>query len=85
MLWSESIDRHEQPLQSKRRYDLIVDGQCVRSEVHAHLMRWYSKYEFIMMLERAGFEKIYLYSDYTDEPATKDSKTVVYGARRPLA
>ena len=36
-----------------------------------------------MMLERAGFEDITTYGDYTDQPATQDSKTVSYGARRP--
>lgn len=84
-LWSESVDIFEQMLLSKRRYDLYVDGQCVRSEVHAHFMRWYFHYEFLMMLERVGFEDLVTYGDYTDYPATKDSQTVVYGARRPYA
>jgi len=84
-LWSESVDLFEQVLLSKRRYDLYIDGKCVRSEVHAHLLRWYFHYEFLMMLERAGFEDITTYGDYTDDPATQESKTVVYGARRPYA
>jgi len=82
-LWSESVDLFEQVLLSKRQCDLYVDGKCVRSEVHAHLLRWYFHYEFLMMLERAGFEDMTTYSDYTDHPATQESKTVVYGARRP--
>ena len=84
-LWSESVDLFEQVLVSKRRCDLYVDGKCVRSEVHAHSMRWYFHYEFIMMLERAGFVDITTYGDNTDHPATQDSKWVVYGARRPSA
>lgn len=83
-LWSEEVDLFEQTVVSKRRYDLYVDGIYVRSEVHAHLMRWYFHYEFFMMLERAGFEDIRTYGDYTDDPATQASKTVVYGARRPM-
>jgi SAM-dependent methyltransferase len=82
-LWSESVDLFEQVLVSKRRCDLYVDGKCVRSEVHAHSMRWYFHYEFIMMLERAGFVDVRTYGDNTDSPATQDSKFVVYGARRP--
>jgi len=82
-LWSEDVDIFEQILLSKRRYKLYVDGKCVRAEVHAFFLRWYFKHEFIMMLERVGFEDITTYSDYTAQPATKDSKTVVYGARRP--
>ena len=69
---------------SKRRYDLYVGGQCVRSETHAHWMRWYYHYEILMMLEQTGFEDLVTYGDYTDDPATKDSQTVVYGGRRPL-
>jgi SAM-dependent methyltransferase len=81
-LWSESVDIFEQVMVSKRRHDLSVDGTCVRSEVHAHAMRWYGQYEFFMMLERAGFYDIRTYGDYTDDPATQTSKAVVYGARR---
>jgi len=84
-LWAEAVDLFEQTLLSKRRYELIVEGICVRTEVHAHVLRWYFKHEFTMMLERAGFEDITTYSDYTDEPATKESRTVVYGARRPTS
>ena len=84
-LWSESVDLFEQVLLSKRRYDVYIDGKCVRSETHAHWLRWYFHYEFIMMLENSGFDSITTYGDYTDNPATQDSKTVVYGARRPHA
>ena len=82
-LWDEDVDAYEQVLLSRRRYDLLVDGNCVRSEDHAHLLRWYHKYEFFMMLERAGFEDLATFSDYTDEPATSESATVVYAGRRP--
>lgn len=80
-LWTESFDLFEQTLVEKRRYELLIDGQVVRAESHTLHMRWYYKYEFIMMLENLGFEDIYLYSDWTEQPATKDSKIVVYGAR----
>jgi SAM-dependent methyltransferase len=82
-LWSESVDLFEQTLVSKRRCELYVGGKCVRSEVHAHCMRWYFHYEFVMMLERAGFEDIRTYGDDSDDLATKDSTRIVYGARRP--
>jgi hypothetical protein len=35
----ESVDLFEQTLVSKRRYDLTVGGDCVRSEAHAHVLR----------------------------------------------
>lgn len=82
-LWSESVDLLEQTSLDKRRYDLFVDGKCARSEDHSHVLRWFYKHEFIMMLECVGFTDITTYGDFTDEPATKDSSTIVYGARRP--
>jgi SAM-dependent methyltransferase len=81
-LWTEAFDSFEQTLVSKRRLELYIDGKLIRSEVHAHPMRWYYNYEFVLMLERAGYSDINTYSDYTNEPATKESKTVVYSARR---
>jgi len=83
-LWNESVDCWEQTVVCKRRCDLIIDGKIARSEVHAHPMRWYYHHEFLMMLERAGYEDLTTYGDYGDEPATKESKVVVYGGRRPL-
>jgi len=83
IMWSESVDLLEQVLLSKRRYDVYIDGKCVRSETHAHWLRWYFHHEFIMMLENSGFDSITTYGDYTDNPATQDSNTVIYGARRP--
>jgi hypothetical protein len=77
------VDFFEQTLVSKRRYDLCVDGRCVRSELHAHLLRWCFHYEAIMMLERAGFVDTITYGGYADDPADQPSRTVVYGAPRP--
>jgi hypothetical protein len=82
-LWSESVDLFEQVLLSKRRYDLYVNGKCVKSETHFHPLRWYFHHEFLMILERAGFEDITTYTDNTDLPATQYSEIVHYGARRP--
>ena len=82
-LWTESFDLFEQTLVERRRYELHVDGQLARSELHTLHMRWYHKYEIIMMLQQVGFEEIFLYGDYTENPATKDSKTIICGARRP--
>ena len=83
-LWSESVDLFEQTLVAKRRCELYVDGNLIRSEMHAHSMRWYFQHEIVMMLERVGFEDVRTYGDHTDQPATKDSESVVYGARHPL-
>lgn len=81
-LWVESVDLFEQTINEKRRYELIVGGEVVRSELHELTFRWYYKYEFKMMLESLGFVDIFFYSNNTEEPATKDSKIVTCGARK---
>ncbi len=81
-LWTDSVDPFEQTLVSKRRNELIVNGQVMRSEMCSHPMRWYYKYEFQMMLDNAGFVDLQTYSDYTEESATKGSTTVIYAGRR---
>ncbi len=45
-------------------------------------LRWYYKYEFMMMLEQVGFKDIKIYGDYTDNQATADSKTMVFSAKK---
>ena len=82
-LWTEAPDPFEQLIYEKRRYDLHVDGALVRSEEHALQMRWFYHWELVMMLEKAGFVDIRSYSDYSELPADKESKTVVVGARCP--
>lgn len=82
-LWSESVDLFEQVLLSKRRYDVYVDGEFVRSETHAFWLRWYFHHEFVMMLEKTGYDNITTYGDYTDNPADQNSKVIIYGAYNP--
>ena len=82
-LWSESVDLFEQVLLSKRRYDVYINGKCVRSEIHSFWLRWHFHYEFVLMLENTGYDNITTYGDYTDTPANQDSKVVIYGARNP--
>ncbi|NLG28989.1 MAG: class I SAM-dependent methyltransferase [Chloroflexi bacterium] len=84
-LWSEDVDLFRQTLLSKRRYDLYVDGRLVRSETHAHVLTWFCYHEMVGLLERAGYKEITTYGDWSDEPATQASQTVVYGARQGAA
>ena len=82
-LWTESVDRFEQIKVDKRRYEASKDGQIIESELHTLTLRWYFKYEMILMLKKVGFQDIFLYGDYTDSAATAASSETVYGARRP--
>jgi hypothetical protein len=42
----------------------------------------YSKNELILMLERAGFDNIQIYGDYSDETATMDHKDLIFVATK---
>jgi SAM-dependent methyltransferase len=81
-LWTESADRFEQVKIEKRRYDAAIDGQIIESELHTMTLRWYFKYEMVMMLEQAGFRDVFIHGDYTDSPATAASSETVYRATR---
>jgi SAM-dependent methyltransferase len=81
-LWTESVDRFEQVKVEKRRYDVSKDGRIIESELHTMTLRWYFKYEMLMMLERAGFRNIFISGDYSDSPATAFSSETVYCAIR---
>ena len=81
-LWTESSDRFEQVKVEKRRYEASKEGQIIASELHTMTLRWYFKFEMIMMLEQAGFRNIFIYGDYTDSAATAASSETIYSASR---
>lgn len=81
-LWTESADRFEQVKVEKRRYEAAIEGQIIECELHTMSLRWYFKYEMIMMLEQAGFNDIFIHGDYTDAAAVADSSETVYTARK---
>lgn len=81
-LWTESSDHFEQVKVEKRRYEAVIDGQIIESELHEMTLRWYHKYEMIMMLEQSGFHNIFIYGDYSDSAATAASAETVYSAKK---
>ena len=81
-LWTGSADRFEQVKVEKRRYDAAVDGEIIESELHTMTLRWYYKYEMIMMLEQVGFQDIFIHGDYADAVATAASTEPAYRATR---
>jgi len=64
------------------RARLWRDGALVQEEIHTQKLDDYSKNELVLMLERAGFENIRLYGDFTDEPATADHKNLIFVAQK---
>jgi SAM-dependent methyltransferase len=54
----------------------------LEEEIHTQKLDDYSKNELVLMLERAGFEDIQLFGDFSDEPATADHKDLIFIARK---
>jgi hypothetical protein len=76
------LDRVEQLLIAKRRYQLFKDGELVQEEVFDSNERWYFKYEVIMMLEKFGFRDIQVKDGWSDDDFAERHDSVVYMARK---
>jgi ubiquinone/menaquinone biosynthesis C-methylase UbiE len=76
------LDRVEQLLIAKRRYQLYKDGELVREEIFDSNERWYFKYEVIMMLEKFGFRDIQVKGNWTDDDFAEGHESIIYIARK---
>jgi SAM-dependent methyltransferase len=65
------VDRVEQVMNAHRRYQLVENGQIVHEEIFASDERWYYKHEVVLMLEKAGFSRVQVTADWTDQPAVE--------------
>jgi SAM-dependent methyltransferase len=75
-----STDMLEQRYVRQVRVEKWVAGQLVASEEETMRGDMYLKNEMLLMLQVAGFRQITVRGDYTDEPATPDSKELVFTA-----
>ncbi len=62
------------------RVEKWVAGQLVASEEATMRGDMYLKNEMLLMLQVAGFRQITVRGDYTDEPASPDSKELIFTA-----
>jgi SAM-dependent methyltransferase len=76
-----SMDPLEEVATRQIRARLWRAGELLKEEIHTQRVEDYSKNELVLMLERAGFGQIQLFGDYTDEPATMDSESLVFVAK----
>lgn len=81
-LWTERADRFEQFMVQKRRYEAAREGQIIESELHTMTLRWYFKYELIMVLEQARYNDMFVSGNYSDSAATAESSETIYSAKR---
>jgi len=70
----------EQSYVRQVRVEKWVAGQLVASEEGVLRGDMYLKNEMLLMLEVAGFRQITVRGDYTDEPATLDSRELIFTA-----
>ena len=46
------------------RYELLRDGELVRTELQLFILQWYGLGEFTAMLREAGFQQVTVHADY---------------------
>ena len=78
----EKIDRVEQLLLAKRRYQLYEEDQLVAEEVFDANERWYFKQEMILMLEKVGFKDIEVKGNWSEEDFAEPHYSMVFVARK---
>jgi ubiquinone/menaquinone biosynthesis C-methylase UbiE len=76
-LMIEKIDRAEQLLLAKRRYQLMRGGEVIKEEVFASCERWYFKHEMELMMKLVGFREVRIVGNWTDEPFEDRHGTMV--------
>lgn len=76
------IDRVEQLLIAKRRYQWLKDGEVVQEEIFDSNERWYYKHEMLQLLEKAGFHNVQVKGDWTNQDFTEPNTSIVFIARR---
>ena len=79
---AERIDVIEQRSAVTQRYDVYHVAGGLETYLSEKTFRWYYKFEFKMMLERAGFSEIFVVGDYTMDPANDRHATWVFLATK---
>jgi SAM-dependent methyltransferase len=77
-----SFDPLSQVVSLQMRVREFRDDKLVEEEIYPLQTRIYFRDELIDMLEQAGFERIEVYGDYTDKPATADDNVHVFICHR---
>jgi SAM-dependent methyltransferase len=78
----EKIDRAEQLLLAKRRYQLYDNGQLVAEEIFDSNERWYFKYEMTLLLEKVGFQDIQVKDGWSDDDFAERHDSMVFMAHK---
>jgi SAM-dependent methyltransferase len=77
-----SVDPLEEVQTRQIRARLWRKGELLKEEIHTQRYEEYGKNELMWVLRQAGFSKIQIFGDYSDEPATADHKVIIFVARK---
>lgn len=78
----EKIDRVEQLLHARRRYQLIRDGEVIQEEIFDSNERWYYKHEMLLMLEKVGFQNVQVKGDWSEAGFVEGHASMVFIAKK---
>jgi len=73
-------DNVEQVQQGWYRYEIYDRGHLIKTYLQTMKLRWYSKYELMLMMEKVGFHDITICGDYTESDASNVNSVLVYRA-----
>jgi hypothetical protein len=76
------VDPYDRTYELDLCYDLVHDGEVVRTEFRRLVSRWYAPPELTAMLETAGFVDVRVSNAFTDDPADARVGVYSYLARR---
>jgi SAM-dependent methyltransferase len=75
------VDPLDQTVKAEIRAEKRFDGQLIAVEERTISMRMYFRDELLLMLDRAGFDRVDVRGGYEDEEPTPDHEFFVYIAR----
>ena len=75
-------DRVEQLQHIWMRHEVFQQGRLLQTQLRTHLLRWYHKHEFAMMLESVGFRDVVVQCGYTDRDMTNPEAELLFMAKR---
>jgi ubiquinone/menaquinone biosynthesis C-methylase UbiE len=77
-----ALDPLAQSIRAEIRAEQWRGGELVAEEQYPIDLMLYFRDELVMMLERAGFQDVFVRGGYDDEPPTPDHRFLVFSARK---
>ena len=76
----DEYDLVEQTTTGHYKYEVFQNGELIQTYHHSMTLRWFGKYEFTLMLQKAGVRDIFVHGDYTEQEADGRHDTMVFRA-----